>query len=555
MVLLPYVDLHSRWRLAAHILAPLTLALVCFVYGFFFALTAPYLIVPFTAPVAVLGLLSIWALPEARTAPVRTLEVFFSAVLIGLVLWPNYLALSLPGLPWITMVRLTTFPMGFLLLLCLSISSDFRRKILEAAQGAPLLLNLLLIFSVNSFVSLPLSHSLGESVNKVLLQLLNWTGMFLAALYVFRTPGRAQQYVTLLIALGIPIVVFSAVEFEEQHVLWAAHVPSFLRVDDPSAQLALSSAVRGAIGLYRTKATFSTPLGLAEFISLLTPFAIHWVAAKHSLLQRVIGLCMLPAIYVVVRMTDARLGILGYMMSTLTYVLVWSMVRFRRRLNDLVAAIIVYAYPAAFLGVLAASLFVHKIHVLMFGGGAQAGSNEHRQEQFVMAIPSLLKNPIGYGAGESGRAMGYGAGDFVAIDSYFINIALDYGVVGLFLYSAMFALVIATIVRTLLQTPDNRDPEVALLIPLAACLTAFVMIRGVFGQADIHPMIFTLVGMAVCLVTRAQAQLPGGAGRIFGGGAAHGPAKKMNFATLGVIVLFGSAATYAGCFLWWLKHH
>ncbi len=164
VVLRPYVDLHSRWRKAGHLLIPLVMILACFIYGFFFALTAPYLIVPFAAPVLALGLLAIWALPEVDKAPVKTLELLFSAGLMGLILWPNYLALSsLPGLPWITVVRLTIFPGAFVLLLCLSSSKNFRTHLTEAARGAcPSCSPCSSCSAANSFInSSPLSHHVG----------------------------------------------------------------------------------------------------------------------------------------------------------------------------------------------------------------------------------------------------------------------------------------------------------------------------------------------------------------------------------------------------------
>lgn len=509
MVLRPYVDLHSRWRLAARFLVPAALGLICLTYGFFFAITAPYLIVPMAAPVAILGALSIWALPETNSVPTQPMELFFSALLIGLVLWPNYLALTLPGLPWITMIRLVGLPMAFCLLINLSMSRKFRNSIFEVVDRVPRFLQVLLLFSANTFLSLPLSHNIGTSLNQILLQQLNWTGVFLISVYIFRTSGRAERYLALLLMLAIPVAAMAFLEFQEQHVLWSANVPSFLKVEDPAAQLALSSAVRGATGLYRTKATFSTPLGLAEFISLMTPFAMHWAVERYPLILRLLGLLMLPIIYMVVRMTDARLGVLGYLISILAYLLLWSLVRWRRRLNDLLSAMLVYAYPAAFAALFAASLFVHKIHVLIFGGGAQAASNLHRGHQFEMAQAALLKNPIGYGAGQSGYAMGYGAGDFIAIDSYYISLALDYGVLGLILYVAMFAIIITSAVRTILRTSRADDRELTTLIPLAAFLSTFLMVRGVFAQPDIHPIIFALLGMTVSLVARAQNEAVG----------------------------------------------
>lgn len=508
MVLRPYVDLHSRWRLAARYLVPLGVGLFCVIYGFFYAITAPYLIVPLAVPIGVLGLLAIWALPENNVVPTKAMELCFSALMIGLILWPNYLALALPGLPWITMIRLTSFPMAFFLLISLSASSHFRHQILESARATPLIFRLMIIFSIDVLVTMPFSHNPAETINKVIIQQINWAGVFLVSLYIFKKPGRVERYLFLLLAITVPIILLAFLESEEQHVLWNGHVPSFLRVEDPSAQRALAGAVRGATGQYRTKVTFSTALGLSEFAALMTPFALHWAVGRFNIVLRIIALVMIPTLYFVVRMTDSRLGVAGYLVSLLVYLLFWSLMRWRRRIGDLLSAAIVYAYPTMFLAVVASTMFVHKIHVIVFGGGAQQASNEARGNQFKMALPALLRNPIGYGAGQSGDKMGYGAGDFIAIDSYYIVVALDYGILGLALYVAIFAMVIGASVMVMLRATPSKDREIGLLMPLATCLCAFLVIRGVFGQPDIHPMIFMLMGMIIALVARAQAELP-----------------------------------------------
>ena len=505
IVLRPYVDLHSRWRLAARFLVPIGLGALCLIYGFFFAITAPYLIVPLAAPIAVLALLAIWALPENNVVPTKAMELAFSGLIITLVLWPNYLALALPGLPWITMVRLTGFPMAFFLLISLSASTAFRRDVMSVADAAPFAFRAFLVLTVMGFITIPFSKGIADSVNKLLVQQLNWTCVFLVSLFIFRKPGRVHRYVMLLVMLAIPIIAVSIMESEEQHVLWAGHVPSFLRVEDPSAQRALAGAVRGATGQYRAKATFSTALGLSEFAALMTPFALHLAVSRYRLLTRVLGLAMVPTLYFVVRLTDARLGVAGYLVSLLVYLLFWSLVRWRRRIGDIATAAIVYAYPTMFLAMVAATMFVHKIHVIVFGGGAQAASNEARGNQFHMALPVLLRNPLGHGPGQSGDVMGYGAGQFIAIDSYYISVALDYGVIGLISYVLIFALTIGAAVMVMLRAPPTDDREMSLLMPLATCLCAFLVIRGVFGQPDIHPMIFMILGMIFALVARSKA--------------------------------------------------
>jgi hypothetical protein len=506
IVLRPYVDLHSRWRLAARFLVPLGVGLFCIIYGFFFAITAPYLLLPLAAPIAVLGLLAIWALPEHSVVPTRGMELAFSALLIGLVLWPNYLALALPGLPWITMVRLTGFPMAFMLLISLSVSQEFRGRILWSTTAAPMVFRMFLAFTALEFITLPFSKHISESLNQVVIQQLNWTAVFLVSLYIFRKEGRVERYLLLLLALAIPIMVIAVLEVREGKVLWSGHVPGFLRVEDPTAQLALSASIRGATGLYRAKGTFSTPLGLSEYLALMTPFALHWAVGRYNIVLRLAALALVPTLYFVIRLTDARLGVIGYLVSCLIYLLLWSLVRWRRRMSDLLTAAIVYAYPSVFLATVAAVLFVHRIHLIVFGGGAQEASNEARSNQYRMALPALLRNPIGHGSGESGSAMGYSAGQFVAIDSYYLSLALDYGFIGLILFVAMFTMVIGAAVTTVLRNVQSSDREAGLLLPLATCLSAFLVIRGVFQQPDILPMIYMMVGMVIALVARARAE-------------------------------------------------
>ena len=89
--------------------------LFCFIYGFFFAALAPNIVTPLLAPLVVLAFLVVWALPDVNWAPTRSLEWLFFATFIVLIVWPNYLAIALPGLPWITLIRLTSFPLNLVL--------------------------------------------------------------------------------------------------------------------------------------------------------------------------------------------------------------------------------------------------------------------------------------------------------------------------------------------------------------------------------------------------------------------------------------------------------
>ena len=503
-VMKPYTDLQRPLRKVMLFVLPVGLALFSLVYGFFFALTAPYLIVPFTVPVVVLVLLSIWALPDRAHAPTRSMELFFAALIISLVMWPNYLALSLPGLPWVTMLRLTGFPMAFLLLICLSTSEKFRAELRQTFGSVPGLWQCLLIFVVMQFVTIALSKAPPAAMQRALLQQVNWTSVFVVAAWVCRTPGQVGRYIALIVLLALPIIVLTFIEGRVQHVLWAGSVPSFLKVDDPTAALILSSAIRGATGLYRTKATFSTPLGLAEYLALLTPFALHYAFGNYRLIVRLFSAAMVPVLFYCIRLTDARLGVVGFGVSILLYFLFWGLLRLRRNRRDLVAAAIVYAYPAVFCAAAVAVMAVHRLNTMVFGGGAQAASNDARKNQLRMGIPKIFENPIGHGPGGSGPAMGYGADQFITIDNYYLTLALDYGVIGIVAFLAMFLLVIGASAKAGVQGASYKDRELTYAVPLSIALSAFLVIKLVFSQNDNHPLVFMMLGMAVALVGRVR---------------------------------------------------
>ncbi|THD65099.1 hypothetical protein [Phenylobacterium sp.] len=503
-VMKPYVQLDSWPRKIALVLTPIGLGFFCLVYGFFFALTAPYLIVVFAAPIAILMLLSIWALPEQTHAPTKTMEFLLGALLMSLVLWPNYLALALPGLPWITAIRLAGVPMAMLFLVSLSISRTFRGEMKAVALTIPGFWMWFAVFVAIQLITIGIAKSPGAAIQKGVIQQVNWVIVAAIAAWVCRIPGRAERYIILIMFTAIPMLTLQLLELAVHHVLWAGYVPSFLKIDDAIGMNIFASQVRSATGLYRTKVTFTTALGMAEYISLLTPFAIHFALGRYRMPLRVFGFVMVPVIFLSVRLTDARLGVIAFLISVMLYMLFWGMMRFRRNRRDLLAATIVYAYPAVFSAAGLLVMAVKPVKELVFGGGAAAASNAARNTQIHMAIPKMLLYPLGHGGGGAGQAMGYGAGEFIAIDNYYLVFGLDYGMIGVITFIGIFLLIIAWSVRSALVAGNSRDRELSLMIPAACSMSAFLVIKLVYGQADYHSFLFMLVGMCVALIGRVR---------------------------------------------------
>lgn len=475
-----------------------------FFYGAFFALTAPYLLVPMSAPLALLACVGIWALPEMRRAPTTLLEALLFAYFVCLVLWPNYLAISLPGLPWITLIRLTGFPMALTFLVCLSISREFRARLAEVLSATPYIWILVAAFAAIQLLTLPMSGTALGSVQKLVVAQVNWIAVFFISAYVFSQRGAATQWAVLLWLMTLVVCAVGILEDRAQHVLWAGHIPPFLKVEDDSVQGILSAAMRRATGEYRVKAMFTTPLGLAEFLAYAAPFILHFAMGRYSPQMRLAAALSLPLLLFVVMSTDSRLGMVGCILALLAYALYWALMRWRSDKQSLAGPAVVLAYPAAFSMVIAATFFVTRLRRKVWGGGAQEASNAGREIQVQTGIPKIISNPIGHGIGQGAETLGtVGSGGMLTIDNYHLLIILEYGVIGFFIY---YGIVIASIIysgRTALS--PKLEPELTLLAPLCITMANFLVIKSVFSQQDNHPIIFMILGMIAALVYRTQA--------------------------------------------------
>jgi hypothetical protein len=278
------------------------------------------------------------------------------------------------------------------------------------------------------------------------------------------------------------------------------NIPKFLLPPDPSIANILTPVFRAGTNFFRVRATFSTPLEEAEYLSLLTPFLLYFGFSAKSLFLRIVSLIWIPVIFITIRLTDCRLGVAGMLVSVLLYGVLWSIVRWRAHSKDLLAAATVYLYPLLFVAGIGVVFASHRLHAMIFGGGAQAGSSAARESQLSMAIRAFEKAPWGHGAGQSGPAMGYPPGAFIAVDNHFITLLLDYGALGVVAWYGIFIVAIFQATRHSMSAKYAGRLEARLLAPLAVELSAFLLIKWVHGGDYTHPIEFMILGMVSALI-------------------------------------------------------
>ncbi|HXU99998.1 MAG TPA: O-antigen ligase family protein [Caulobacteraceae bacterium] len=492
----PHTEVGRGWVFAA-------LACLSMAYGATFALLAPQMTLALGAPLVALAGLTIWALPDTKRPPTSMLTPLLFAFQVGLILWPNYLALALPGLPWITLLRLIGTPLGIGLLVCFSVSASFRSNVASTTRATPWLPRLLLIFVGIQVVTLVFSSDIGHSVDWFLVTLANWTAIFFVSVYVFREPGRAELWTRLLWACAIIVCAIGVIEHHESHVPWRDYIPSFLKINDETVSAILIGGVRSDAGVYRVQSTFSTSLGLGEFLALTTPFVVHHGVQARSWLVRLVAAASIVLFAFVLVTTDSRLGMIGFGLGCLSYLLYWAVRRWRARADSLLGPAIALAYPAFFCAAVATTFVVHRLRARIWGNGPQASSDEGREEQLGIGIPKILSHPWGHGAGTGAKTLGFTElNGFVTIDNYYLSIALEYGVLGFIAFYGLFAMGAYYSTKWAFQRPTPG--ETGLLAPLAISLVTFIVLKSVFSQQDNHPLVFMMLGMVAALVWRLR---------------------------------------------------
>jgi hypothetical protein len=499
--LAPYFQ-HGFWG-RHKILTGLLIAFVSAIYGMMFGVTATAFLVQMMIPVAIVAILVVGLLPESGVVFERSISALFFGFFFALAVWPDYLAFAFGGLPWITAARLIAIPLCLFFLISLSQSQTYRSSMKERLDAAAPVWKFLLVYFVISLITIAFSNKPMESVNKYIVAIYAWGAIFLIAVQLFVRPGRVRLFSQWLWA-GLIISCFLAVwEFRIDRVPWAGHIPSFLKIEDEMVARVLSGASRAAIGEHRVQGKFTTPLGLAEFLALMAPFIMHFIAQGRNLIERGAAALTLPLIFFVIDKTDSRLGVIGLLLASFGYVFFWTLRRWQRESSSLFAPMIVVGYPAMMTVLLIASFFVTRLKNMIWGGGAYQASNEAREDQIAQGMDIVMRHPWGHGIGRAAETLGYTNLDgFITIDTYYLSIALEGGVIGFVSYYGAFIAAMVIGSGQLMKAGDRE--ETSWLLPVLLSLGNYVVIKSILSQQENHPLAFCLLGMAVALIYRVK---------------------------------------------------
>lgn len=519
-VLPVYHKQRAGWAVAAQRLGlTLGILIAAVVYGIFCAILPPSLLMAAAVPLGVLAMLVIWALPEAPAAPTRTLAYCVSAFLFVLICWPNYLALSMGGLPWISLRRLVGLILTLLLLVCVSTSRKFRRDLADVLQSYPLIARCLIVFFVLQGLAAVASVDPAAAIGRWVNSTFTSTAVCFAALWVFGPGGKDVKWFTnrLMIAVAV-LMVIGLFEARAQQILWVGHIPSFLKIDDETLQQITAPHVRN---WYRVVTTYTTALSYGELLALATPFVLYKLMNATSWPARIFWAAFDLAVFYSAVLSTARLAMVGFLVAHALLGLLWGVRRWRNGRADLLGISATMMYPAFLVVLGLAVLFVPALHVRVLGGGAAQASNDARGVQFQMAVPVIAKRPIlGYGPGQAARVINFHTPDgFLTIDLGLVALTADYGIFAFLSYMGIILFSTFELVRAGLR---DRIAAYPAEFAIASALIVLVTTRIVLAQNDNDPlftMLFALALGTLYSAKRLAGWVPGA--RKGAGGSAH----------------------------------
>ena len=471
-------------------------------YGFAAVALPPTMLFVLIVPVVLCLLAALWLMPDRGVFPLGGIERGYGVLLCLMIIWPSYIAVVLPGLPWLTPTRLALFVVTALFLYSLATSGVLRRHVSRVARASPPLWTLFMLWQASMVVSLPFSKNMGPTIKALIDNQLRYTEVFFLACLLFARRGAANRTIVWIIALAVLCGLEGFVELRVGYPPWANHIPSFMRIDDATLANILGTQARSADGVYRVRGPFPLSLVFAEFLALCLPFILHWLFTGRTLLVRAAMAVAFVLVFIAILTTQSRLGLIGTIVAMAVYVPLWAIRQWRANQTSIIGPSILIGAPLVGLALLGVVFSSHTLSQRVLGGGAQAASNEARVEQRRIAIPKIAANPIGHGLGQSGDVLGYvNQAGVMSVDNHYLTTLLDLGVVGAIGFYGMF-LVGGWVGARLYLTTSDRETELA--GPLAAMCCVFVVVKSVLSEENNHSLVVLLLGMLVTLLARER---------------------------------------------------
>lgn len=444
------------------------------------------------------GAVLIWALPELRQVPLAPLRRFlYLAVAVQLCL-PAYYAFRIGALPWISLRRLAIAVVIMLFLITIGGSKEARDYLGGVLRRNRAIATLTLGFFLMQVLSLPTSANPAFTLKQLVDITLTWFVPFACTLLVIRDRDQVLTMLRLIVWSIIVVSTLGLIEFWLRHKflfdIFPQEMLDELMADNPLYQYIFQTVLRN--GAYRAASIFSVSLSFAQFAAMASPLCVYFIVHWKTVGGKLLGAVGLLACVVALLISGSRGGMVGFVVAMSMFAMLWTARYCVAHRDQIFSIILLMIYPAGLLGFIGLIFVSRRVHRMLLGGGESQASTDARFEQFDLALPHILSNPLtGHGLGMAPPVIGfYPPGyELPSVDSYVTTLLVEVGIPGLVCFFGMLALIILKLGRIY---AFNRDDQATIVAPIACALAAFGVYQLVLSQRENHTLAFILVGLA-----------------------------------------------------------
>lgn len=485
-----YMD-HVRGSAASLFWMAVALAVGAFV-GIVVAFGNPAGIVSIVLVTGLLVTVVFWVMAPPRTVSDQGCRLALVAFIAATIIWPPYISVRVPGLPWITFARLFLVLTAVTFLYCILNSRPMRREIGEVVRANRLLMALLATYVFAQFMSVPFATNLEATLGRLVSAQVFWTFIFIVSIAVLRTEKQIMTMLLVIVVAGTVEAMIGIFEAITHKNVWLTYLPPGFTADVDYLERVLREQVRD--GRYRARGSFTLPLTYGEFLVVILPLAIYLIVYNTSRALRVVGVITALIIAPAIIASNTRLGVIGGMVAIVAALGLATLRIWVRRREELIGPFLSLLFPLLPLMLLALLAFSPAFVNATFGGGSTQASTDARTAQWAMGIPLILSRPIfGRGVGNSGETLGFvNPVGIPTIDTWWLSLLLDVGIIGFVGFIGAFLAAIVTGTRIFLF---EKDETMLISGALAATFAGFLIIKLVLSQADNHTLLFIMVAM------------------------------------------------------------
>jgi len=379
-----------------------------------------------------------------------------------------------------------------------------RAHLVFAFKKAPIVGGLVLFFFFLALASLPMAIGRSLAAPELFRQMIIWFLPFLIAVTYIRRQ-RDLLLMMKVITLGAGVAGLIAISEAATGQLLASFLSPIIPNDQEWLRVAQEIKIRD--GVFRAQATHTHPLSLGEFLAFTAPFAMVFAVNAKTFYGKSFWAGLMLAIVFGALLTSSRGALLGIVVAggasglVLGYRFLKTNASYQfRPLAGVISLALIAASPIVFVG-------GYKM-ITGAGGASASNSSQARLDQIELAIPKIMKRPIGgYGTGRAARALGYW-GRTLTVDNYYLTLALDLGLPG----PIIFASILIATGGGALRRSDAGSKEMRLVYVAFFALCAVILISRTITSltgnlAVFFPIIGAFVGAASSLPKKKAIQV------------------------------------------------